>query len=246
MRYAWLIWSLISLGIWVLVWISSRDRELRWKMLVVSVWTSILGLSEPFFVPAYWNPPSLFSLAQTTGFDIESLIFTFSVGGIVSVIYERLFGASYDEVDSRARMSPHHRLHLLAVLSGPLLFLALFLFTTLNPIYSMAIALTGAGIFTWYCRPDLLTKMLVSGTIFGVVYFFLFLTLVIAYPDYVKVVWNLNAISGVLILGVPLEELLFAFTFGFYWSSIYEHLLWRKAVSAMSTARLPQARTHGG
>jgi hypothetical protein len=27
----------------------------------------------------YWAPPSLFSLAQKTGFDIESLIFSFAI-----------------------------------------------------------------------------------------------------------------------------------------------------------------------
>ncbi|HTY76023.1 MAG TPA: hypothetical protein VMD05_10740 [Candidatus Nanoarchaeia archaeon] len=27
-----------------------------------------------------------------------------------------------------------------------------------------------------------------------------------------------------LILGVPLEELMFAFTFGMMWSSVYEHV----------------------
>ena len=49
-----------------------------------------LGLSEPLFVPGYWNPPSLFNLAQKTGFDIESILFSFAIGGIGSVLY-RIF-----------------------------------------------------------------------------------------------------------------------------------------------------------
>jgi len=43
--------------------------------------TALFGLTEPRFVPEYWNPPSLFDLAQCTGFDIESLIFCFGIGG---------------------------------------------------------------------------------------------------------------------------------------------------------------------
>jgi hypothetical protein len=39
-------------------------------------------------------------------------------------------------------------------------------------------------------------------------------------------VWNLKAISGIRLIGVPLEELMFAFTFGLYWSSVYEHFTW--------------------
>jgi len=49
------------------------------------------------------------------------------------------------------------------------------------------------------------------------------------FPGYVVAVWNLEALSGGLVLGVPLEELMFAFTFGLYWSSMYEHLTWRRS-----------------
>lgn len=121
-----------------------------------------------------------------------------------------------------------HKYHLLTIFSAPVIFLILFLFTSLNPIYSTIIALFGGGVFTWYCRPDLKTKMFFSGLIFLTVYFVYFLFLVLLFPKYVETVWNLPAISGILILGVPLEELLFAFAVGFLWSSIYEHLKWRR------------------
>ena len=45
------------------------------------------GITEPLFVPEYWSPPSLFGLAQRTGFDIESFIFSFAIGGIAAVLY---------------------------------------------------------------------------------------------------------------------------------------------------------------
>jgi hypothetical protein len=41
-------------------------------------------------------------------------------------------------------------------------------------------------------------------------------------------VWNLDALSGLSIGGVPIEELLFAAAFGAYWSGVYEHVTWRK------------------
>lgn len=70
--------------------------------------------------------------------------------------------------------------------------------------------------------------MLASAFIFLGIYFVYFLTLIAMYPGYVEQVWNLKAISGILVLGIPLEELLFAISFGFIWSSIYEHITWRK------------------
>jgi len=42
-------------------------------------------------------------------------------------------------------------------------------------------------------------------------------------------VWNLPALSGVPVRGIPLEELLFGFAFGMYWTGVYEHLTWRGA-----------------
>ena len=35
-------------------------------------------------------------------------------------------------------------------------------------------------------------------------------------PEYISQVWNLAALSGLLVGGIPLEELLFGFSFGWY------------------------------
>ena len=73
--------------------------------------------------------------------------------------------------------------------------------------------------------------MFASAFIFTLLYFAYFLSLIIAYPGYVERVWNLATISGILILGIPLEELMFAFGLGFLWSSVYEHIKWRRVIS---------------
>ncbi|TSA45809.1 hypothetical protein D4R51_01225 [bacterium] len=228
MHYAWLIWSLMLLAIWSIVYFSLRESGSKKEILQVSLWTSLLGLTEPIFVPAYWNPPSLFDLAQRTGFDIESLIFAFGVGGLAVVVYEWFFKTKHTEMSHMEKMNTRHKYHFWVLSATPVIFLFLYLFTKLNPIYSTSVALFIGGIATWYCRPDLKVKMFVSGGLFTVGYFLYFLTLIIAFPGYVERVWNLTAISGVLVFGVPLEELMFAFALGFLWSSVYEHIKWRK------------------
>jgi hypothetical protein len=109
--------------------------------------------------------------------------------------------------------------------------------TTLNPIYAAVIALAGGFLATLYCRPDLWRKMVASGILFLLLYFVVFALFNLAFPGYVAAVWNLKAVSGVLLWGVPLEELLFAFTFGLYWSSLYEHLAWRRTGWLSAVAR---------
>ncbi|OGY89094.1 MAG: hypothetical protein A2927_01760 [Candidatus Komeilibacteria bacterium RIFCSPLOWO2_01_FULL_45_10] len=231
MQYAWFIWSFIILVIWAVVYLSLRSKESRKEMLVVSLWTSLLGITEPFFVPEYWNPPSLFDLAQKTGFDIESLLFAFGVGGLAVIIYERIFRVKHERVSAEEKHQPRHKFHLLALISAPIIFTLLLIFTDLNPIYSTFIALISGGLFTWYCRPDLKKKMIVSAVIFLGIYFVYFLTLIVIYPGYVEQAWNFSVISGTLVVGVPLEELMFAFGLGFLWSSVYEHIKWYKIKS---------------
>ena len=85
-----------------------------------------------------------------------------------------------------------------------------------------------AGLAALWCRPDLKTKIWVGGIIFLLFYFVYFFLLDLLYPGYVERVWTLSAISGILILGIPVEELIFAFTFGMLWSSYYEHINWYK------------------
>ena len=47
----------------------------------------------------------------------------------------------------------------------------------------------------------------------------------VRYPTFYDDYWNLPALSGVRILGAPLEEHLFAFTLGIFWSPLFE--AWR-------------------
>lgn len=228
MQYVWLIWSLILVAIWLVIFFSLSSSKERKEMLMVSLWTSLLGLTEPLFVPAYWSPPSLFNLALRTGFDIESLLFSFGIGGITVILYQRIFRSREMRMSIKEHNSSRHKFHTWALLSAPAILIVLLAITNLNPLHSAIIAMTIGGLATWYCRPDLKKKMITSAFLFLALYFVYFLTLIAISPGYVERVWNLKAISGILIIGIPLEELLFALSFGFIWSSIYEHLTWKK------------------
>ena len=86
-QYIWLFWSLILIAVWLIVYALIKNKESRREMFLVRLWTVILGLTDPLFVPEYWNPPSLFDLARRTGFDLESLIFSFAIGGVAVGLY---------------------------------------------------------------------------------------------------------------------------------------------------------------
>jgi hypothetical protein len=167
-------------------------------------------------------------LAEKTGFDIESLIFSFAIGGIGTVIYNLIFKRSLVEIPHTERSHQRHKLHNYILFVPVIVFMILALFTSLNHIYCGIIALFIGGLATFYCRPDLKGKIWVGGVLFTVLYFIYFRSILLFYPQYVELYWNLDNLTHILILGIPIEELLFAFTFGIFWSGLYEHLYWRK------------------
>lgn len=224
-QYVWFAWASAFLIPWVMLFIAFPAQ--RKIMLQVSLVTTAFGLTEPLFVPEYWNPPTLFDLAQRTGFDIESLIFCFGIGGIGSVLYSVLTHRNDVAVPASEKRMPLHRHHYKTLASPFVAFLLLY-FLPWNPIYPSIAAMAVGAIATLLCRPDLKTKTWVGGVLFLSYYLVFFLALEATSPGYVQLVWNLQDISGILWLGIPLEELLFAFTFGLYWSGVYEHLMWQR------------------
>ncbi|HEX9664456.1 MAG TPA: lycopene cyclase domain-containing protein [Patescibacteria group bacterium] len=218
-QYVFLILSLGLLAVWSVIF--SMKVTFRKEMLWVSFLTMFLGLTEPFFVPEYWNPPTWLNLAQKTGFDLESFIFTFAIGGLAVSVYEMVFKTKHQKIPVSRRKK---RFHLSAIIFAALTFLILYFSTTLNPIYSASIAMLVGFIFTLSCRPDLFLKMLISGSVFLGIYFISLTIINFNFPNYIGSVWNTVNLSGIYLSGLPIEELIWAFSFGLFWSSIYEHL----------------------
>lgn len=224
---AWLIWSLFFLLPWSALYLANpRLRQAIWRS---SLMTAPLGLTEPIFVPEYWSPPSLFELARRTGFDIESLIFAFAIGGIATAFYNTLTRQHDVPVGTAERRSPLHRFHAAALLVPPAVFVPLYLLPW-NPIYPVFVSFLLGAIGSVICRPTLRRKTVVGGVIFLGLYAVFMLGLKWLAPGYIASVWNLPALRGGLVYGIPVEELVFGFTFGLYWTGVYEHLTWRGTV----------------
>ncbi len=197
-------------------------------MLRTSIFTEPFGLTEPLFVPEYWSPPSLFNLALTTGFDIESLIFCFGIGGVAAVLYNIFRGHVVYPLPMEERSRRIHRYHYAAILSPVFVFVPLA-FIDWNPIYPGIIAMAVGSVATASCRHDLISKSWIGGVIFASYYLVFLIGLRITAPGYIERVWNLLDLSGASLFSFPIEEFLFAITFGMFWSSVYEHFTWTQA-----------------
>jgi len=241
-QYVWLFWASAFLVPWAALYFLAPSS--RAHMLGVSAATSLLGLSEPIFVPRYWNPPSLFDLAQRSGFDVESFIFCFAIGGIGCVLYNAFTGRELRPVPTGERHSRRHRFHALALMSPYLIFPLLYALRW-NPIYPGIVALAVGAASTFACRPELGRKTLIGGVLFFGLYALFMAFLVVFTPGYIEQVWNLGDLSGVVLAGIPAEELAFGFSFGMYWSGLYEHFSWRAIGARVGSVFGSHGRSHG-
>ena len=134
-------------------------------------------------------------------------------------------------MEAGERYRPLHRHHYKA-LAAPLLAFPVLYFLPWNPIYPGIVIMVIGAIANVLCRPDLKRKTWVGGVLF-LVYYIVFLTgLEWTTPGYIERVWNLGALSGIRVVFMPVEELLFAIAFSAYWSGVYEHFTWRRPAAA--------------
>ena len=226
-HYVWLLWSSAFLLPWALLYASFPQHRIAMRR--ASVFMAAFGLTEPLFVPEYWNPPSLFELARRTGFDIESIIYSFAIGGIAAVLYNVILHKRVEVVSPDDRHRWRHRWHPRA-LAAPFVLFPLLYFLPWNPIYAGIAAMVGGASASLFCRPDLKSNTLLGGVLFLVLYATFLLGLKWSAPGYIEQVWNLKALSGIVISGVPIEELMFGFAFGLVWTGLYEHFAWQRSV----------------
>ncbi len=217
-QYAYLIGNLFFMLVWLILFLHRKD--LRKEMLTMSSLITPLGITDMLFYKDYWRPEFTIDLGFNFGF--ESLLFCFFIGGITAVIYEEMFGKKYSHRHDTKR--PKH----LFAITGTAIFMLYFGVTLLsiNSIYVSSFIMLLAGLAIIFIRHDLAKEALMSGVLVGLLMFiFYFFYFLIIFPDIIQKWWLLNNLSGILLYGVPVEELLWGFCWGFVAGPIYEFIL---------------------
>ena len=252
--------SLILMAMWLFTYWRVRRRkktqdvrEFWWAS-----WTCfLLGMTEPLYVPAYWDPPSLLKFYR---WDFESFIFCFAIGGISAVFTElpgvkqaaktvdhflwEIFGRAIRGIRRMFGPEVHQpsaqRIHPGRVFVEPeqlklrqddldntilvIFFIAMLGATAqlnINIIYDAAIVCLSTAVLIWWRRPGLRWKIVGGALTFTVLYTVVLTTTHAFYPDFFSY-WKLDQLSHIFIFSAPLEEYVFAFTFGAFWSPLYE------------------------
>jgi hypothetical protein len=242
-------WLLIRIGLglrkdpkksWML-------REFWWASLTCAA----LGFTEPLFVPEYWSPPSILKLgrwdfesfpfclavggitavlAELPPFKGFLVDLYFSFERILRWGLERISKKTGYRIDAaifkQAAVSvliPRDQLRMENMLLVTFS-LAVFGVTgqfAINIIYKAAIVSFSSALWIAWRRPSLRWQVLGGGISFTLLYTIVLVVTPLRYPDFFTH-WNLQALSGIRILGAPAEEYLYAFTFGSFWAPLYE------------------------
>ena len=229
MQYIWLLWNSILdhqlaylMGdilfgiVWLTLFILRKD--LRREMWVMSAIGAILSPLALVYLPDYWYPEHI------TGpfmLGIEDFLFAFFIAGIGAVLYEVVTNRVHTLCE--CRRVPKKRIIGIIIMSVLVLLASLYGFK-LNSIYANYLAFGFLFAYIIYFRRDLLWQSLVSGFMVALLMFIFYQVWITIYPGIIEHWWKLSNISGVLIFGVPFEEIIWGASWGMAGGSIYEYV----------------------
>lgn len=141
------------------------------------------------------------------------------MGGIAGVIYEEFLGKKF----MRRHLAEHKYIAASFTVFGLLFLLIGTKVFSFNSIYlsSALLLITGGAVLV--IRHDLFKQAFYSGLFLGALTLvFEALFVFLFFPNLIVSWWLLDNISHILIWGVPIEEVMFAFALGFVVGPIYE------------------------
>ena len=222
-KYAYLIGTIIFLIPWTILFFFRKDYRKEMIFMSFAIGIGSVVTAYLWWTIDWWRPETI----TNTRVGIEDFLMGFSNGGIAAVLY----GAIY-----KKRLSKHiKKINDVGTFNICLIlfFIIAFLFWGFNitSFWASTIAMIIAAIYTLYTRRDLFFNALASGILMTIVSlpFYHFLTLL--FPDFIYRTWMFQHLSGIIIIGVPLEDLIFYFLFGFIIGPLYEYWQNKRLVS---------------
>ncbi len=221
---AFLLTSIIFFLIWLVLFLFSN--ETRREQLIMSAVG--LVLSPGILLIAAYDFRHIVS-DEVSAIGIEDFMFVFSFFGVAAVIYQALIGKHVHKIrGSRYEMNHlgHWVGHLLLVF-GIWAFVTLLLIHVfeLSSVQGLIMGGLLVGMYIIADRHDLTLNALLSGLFMAALVFIVEqLFFVRLFPVDAAAFWQFDALSGFLIGGIPLEELMWAAVAGFTIGPLYEWL----------------------
>lgn len=212
--YTYLFGAIIFFIPWCIVFLKKRinQKEMLIYGTVFGIAAVLIGIR--YALHDYWHPTYLFPV-----FHLEDFLYGFFFGGLCTQIYFFFF-----ETKERATKNHHPIFGLIALILSILSFVLITDILKFNSIIAHIIPPLLIGIYIAYKNPRTVKIQLLAGLFSTIVTLVVFWGVLLINPHAVTEIWYLNNLTGVLILRIPLEEYLFAFSLGFGISLFHEFI----------------------
>jgi hypothetical protein len=203
MTSTYLIGSLLMLIVWVVLFLLRRD--LRARMSVVSVLVACLGMVMSFAVwtKDWWTPATV----TRTVVGPEDALFGFAMGGVLYALYPVLFRKRFVPGPARNTVATTGIVALTAG-SGAAVSAA----SSSWVAFAVASSLGAATVMV--LRPRLVRYALGTAALVTMVAVPIYLVALAIDPGLVARYWVMENLTGFLLIGIPVEDLLWFFTAG--------------------------------
>lgn len=239
------------LVIWIFLKIKKLDDNLM-EMRIASTTCMFLGITEPLFVPDYWTPPSILKLGEwdlesflfcfAVG-GISAVLTEFPrIKKIIIFIdywiwrFFRLFliffnWATGTNAKNNLILNVNYNIVLnkRQIRNENMILIAFFVamfgaisHLSWNVIYEIFLLCIFGSLFIIWRRPDIKWQVLGGGLTFTLLYTVILLIVHVYEPGFYQKYWNLDDLSGIYFLNAPVEEYMYAFSFGVFWAPLYE------------------------
>lgn len=210
MSYDFLALSLLFLVPGALVWALRSDlRRVIERMAALAI---PFAFTESLFYPDYWEPRFLFDLAHRIGFGIEDVLFVVGLAAFTSTAYAAVTGARYVSDGRQRRTEVIRRAVVVLVVTFAMVGIAFLL--DIPMIYAAPPIMLVMTVVLCWLRRDLVVVGAVGALISTLVYGLLCWLFLALFPDAFTSTWHTKEFLNIFVLGLPLEEILYAFGAG--------------------------------
>lgn len=214
-HYTYLIGSLLFLIPWIILY--KHRPDLRTEMMVMSIIIAFLSAITAYlwWTVDWWQPLTI----TGTRIGVEDFILGFANGGVAAVLYEEIF-------KKRLYKRPKKG-HALTLTDFVLLFFIgtswLFYIVHITSFWASTIMSIIVACIIIFQRTDLALNSFASGFFMMILTLPFYWFLIWLSPGWIEQTWLLDHLSGVLVAGIPVEDVMFYFLFGAVVGPFYEY-----------------------
>lgn len=215
-KYFYLLGVLLCVPLWLAMFLRSNHRR---DMVLFGVIFGLGAVVLGFFYARfdYWHPSYIIS-----GIYLEDFLYGFVFGGISTEIAEFLMGKANPK---KPTYPAREQFVLIFCIVTMVCFMVLVEVLNLNSIWAHIMSPLLVGVIISLMRHDLFKVSVVSGLMIMILAFLMLsaLRIIFTTPVFYEH-WQMDNLLGIFVLGIPLEELLFAFALGFGAANVYEFI----------------------